>query len=803
MTHFSRCLLAWAGLLLLAGNAHAQTVGYGDWQLHLPANRPLRLADTGDRLYVTTENAFYFFDKKQNTSQVLSRRDGLNGGHVDALAYDSLTRQTVLVYSDANIDVLRPNGSVRNLSDVQRKLMQGTIQGGKVPVKQVSIGAGKAYVSTSFGVVVVDLKKLEISDTYTNIGPGGTVVTVYDAAVANGALFLATSVGLLRGSLTTNLLDYRNWTLYLPTPLGAPDQRVYSFLAVEAGQVYAAIDGNAHSVYKYIPATPPAQATWQPVPGTEAQQYRRLRSSGTGLLIMDDQAGVRRLDRNGGVTTVVPPAAGSSSIEDAVRSRDGNYYVANYSLGLERTAPGAGKTPEFFVANGPQTSLAYSLLADARSNKVDVFTGGYSERYFFLESGPQNGFYEYAGGQWTNYTDKVFPSTTDFPNPVRPVRGTRTPNGTLYVANFGSGLLEWNGVKNFRLFDDSTPAGTPLQGTFSIPGRVEITDLAATPEGKVWVVNRHLRNNGRSGLSLFDPATTTWQVIPFALGFDALDRIALDDNGYAWVSVSRKTDASSVGGPAIGLYAVDPSPTAPNPPRLFNTSSGLPDNQIYELAKDRRGFIWAATIKGVAYFREPEGPFATTQGFTQPFVTRGEGTGFNALFSEAVRTLAVDGADRKWFGTDRGLWLFSPDADEALLHFTTANSPLPSDRIVDVKVNDKTGEVWVATQAGVVTFRGTATVTEGPVKCTAVFPNPVRPDFAGTLGISGLANNALVKITDVAGHLVYATTAAGGTVTWNLTNPDGQRVRSGVYLVLSTDADGKNGCVSKVAVLSK
>ena len=122
---------------------------------------------------------------------------------------------------------------------------------------------------------------------------------------------------------------------------------------------------------------------------------------------------------------------------------------------------------------------------------------------------------------------------------------------------------------------------------------------------------------------------------------------------------------------------------------------------------------------------------------------------------------------------------------------------------MDVKVNDKTGEVWVATDAGVVTYRGSASVTEGEPHCTAVFPNPVRPEFTGTVGITGLANNALVKITDVAGHLVYATTASGGTVTWNMANAAGQRVRSGIYLVLSSDADGKNGCVSKVAVLSK
>jgi hypothetical protein len=281
---------------------------------------------------------------------------------------------------------------------------------------------------------------------------------------------------------------------------------------------------------------------------------------------------------------------------------------------------------------------------------------------------------------------------------------------------------------------------------------------------------------------------------------ETLERIALDDNGYAWASVARKTDPTNA---ALGIFAVDPSTTNPNPPRFFSTANGLPDNQIYELVKDRRGYIWAATIKGVAYFGDPAGPFASDAGFIQPDVLRGEGAGFKTLYSEAVRAMAVDGGDRKWFGTDNGLWLFNPDATEALLHFTTANSPLPSNRIVGVKVNDKTGEVWVATDAGVVSYRGSATVTEGEPNCTAVFPNPVRPDFTGVVGITGLANNALVKITDVAGHLVYATKANGGAVTWNMTNPDGKRVRSGMYLVLSSDADGKNGCVSKVAVLSR
>ncbi len=774
--------------MLLAGAARAQsTAGYGDWQLHLPTTHPTRLADDGDRVYVVAENAFYFFDKKLNTNQVLSRRDGLSDVAAVAVAYDSTTRQTVVAYRNTNLDVLTASGRVRNLSDILRK----SIPGSKV-INQLRVEAGKAYLATTFGLVVIELNKLEVSDTYSNIGPGGTVVNVYDAAVDNGFLYAATSAGLLRGSLTSNLLDYRSWTRYLPVPLSTT-QQVYHYVAACNGKVYAAV-GPLFSGSLYV-FNPIGAGSWQAVPGTYTAQFRNLRASSIGVLLMDDDAGVRRLDQNGAVSVVVPPTRGSST-QDAVRSRDGSYFLANYQLGLQRLQP--GQPAETFLANGPETSRAFGLLADARTSTVDVFTGGYSERY--QPSNVRAGFYEYANGRWANVTATTLPGPTDFPNPTSPVRGTRTPDGTLYVANYGGGLLEWQGPGKFRRFGQGMPAANPLLGTFGDANRVEITDVAATPEGKVWVVNRHLRE-GISGLSIFDPAATTWKVIPSTPGLDALDRIALDNFGYAWVSVARKSDRGGGSSAALGIFVVDPDNA--NAPRFFTKANGLPDDQIYELAKDRRGYIWAATIKGVAVFNDPSGPFQSTAGFTLPNVQRGEGTGFPALFTEAVRAIAIDGGDRKWFGTDHGLWLFSPDADEALLHFTTANSPLPSDRIVDVKVNDKTGEVWVATDSGVLAYRGGATVTEGEPKCVAAFPNPVRPDFQGVVGITGLTNNAIVKITDVAGHLVYATTAAGGTVTWNLAMPDGQRVRSGIYLVLSTDADGKNGCVSKVAVLSK
>ena len=775
MTHIFRfVMLGWfccAGLTSLAQN----TAGYGDWQLHLPSNRPLGLADAKDRIYVTTEASFFFLDKKLGTTQLLSRRDGLNDVGVTALAYDSVGQQTLLAYRNGNIDVIGQNGSVRNIPDVVRKNIQG-----KKVIYQVIATNASAYVATSFGLLNVDLTKLEIRDTYYNIGVAGRPVEVFSTAVWRDTLYAATPDGLLRGSLKANLLDYRNWTRE-PNPAGAQFWR----LAVQDGYVYAAANGAG--LYKLSGVG--GQRQWRAVPNTNAGFWRQLQPSKIGLLTLTDDSGVSLLTPATGVLrTLVPPAAAGQALGVA-RQPDGSLFLASYEKGLIRVLPNTGQLIERFVPNQPATSFAFGILADARTNTVNVFSGGFTDRY--LQQSLRAGFYEYKDGRWTNFTVRDYPAAIDYPNLMDLSRGTRTPDGKLYIASYGNGLLEWEAPGKFRQFTQGTLGSPLLSALVNAPDFTRVTDVAAEAEGDVWVVNRHNRP-GLSGLFVLKPSAGTWETLPFFPNSSNLDRIALDDNGVAWISESRKD--------GVGLWAVNRAGTGK---RHFTTENGLPSNELYDLVKDRRGFIWAATSAGVASFDDPSQVFeAGSAGrFQVPIVRRGEGSGFAALYAETVRCIAVDGGNRKWFGTDNGLWLFSEDVNEALLHFTTTNSPLPSNRIIDVDVNNKTGEVFVATDAGLVSYRGAASVTEGAPSCAQAFPNPVRPEFSGQVGINGLTNNAVVKITDVAGRLVYSTRASGGTVTWNLNDAGGRRVRSGVYLVLSADADGKNGCVTKVAVL--
>ncbi|RTQ44979.1 T9SS type A sorting domain-containing protein [Hymenobacter gummosus] len=771
----SALLLAFTLLAGILSASAQRTAAYGDWQLHLPTNRSRTLADAGDRIFVAAEDAFYVFDKQTTSIQRLSRRDGLNDVDVDALAFDSLTQQVVVVYRSGTIDLLSPEGRVvGTLSDIKRKAIVGKT------INSVSVARRLAYVNTNFGIVVVDLQRREVRDTYSNIGAGGVVAETFATTVLGDSLYAATSSGLLRGRLTDNLLNYQNWRVspsYGPRP-GNP----YRWLVTHQGKVYAGMFGD--NVLRAV------GNNWVRI-GFYTPDVRGLRSSAAGLIINELQR-VTILDtRTNTVRQQVQNHPKMPIPLDASRSRSGPLYVADFTNGLLRIE---GQNVESFVANGPASVQAFNILPDAASKTVTVFSGGYGSNY--AQNGYQDGFYVFdENGRWTNYNSQNY-SATDFPNFRDFSRGVRTPDGTLYAASYGFGLLEWKGPGQWKQYTYGMP-GVPLRTANSggDPEYTRLTDAATDPSGNVWVVNRSF-DRGGPGLFRFTPSTGEWQSGPTFAGSDNLERLAIDDLGHLWVARALALNP--------GVVAYNPETAAL---RNLNSTDGLPNSSVRDIVKDRRGAIWAATNVGVAVYDDPSSAFTPdAAGFRTPIVRRGAGSGYAALSTEVVRCVAVDGANRKWFGTDNGLWLFNEDADEGLLYFTTDNSPLPSNRIVDVAVDDRTGEVWVATEAGLVSYRGSATVTEGTPtakSCAKVFPNPVRQDFSGQVGISGLANNAEVKITDVSGKLVYQTRATGGTVVWNLADYNGRRVQSGVYLVLSADADGKNGCISKVAVLTK
>ncbi|MBT6808465.1 MAG: hypothetical protein HOA52_03135, partial [Flavobacteriales bacterium] len=228
-------------------------------------------------------------------------------------------------------------------------------------------------------------------------------------------------------------------------------------------------------------------------------------------------------------------------------------------------------------------------------------------------------------------------------------------------------------------------------------------------------------------------------------------------------------------------------------------SGNLPNNSVYCLANDLDGNIWVGTKEGVCVFYSPSSVFSGFNFDAQQIIVEENGFGQYLLNSEIVYTIAIDGGNRKWIGTlESGLFLLSEDGTEEIYHFTTENSPLLSNTITDVEINHKTGELFISTDKGLMSFRNDATSSENNISELTIFPNPVRENYTGIISISGLAYESNVKITDVGGNLVFETNSEGGTAVWDGTDFNNMRVGTGVYLVFSSDKYAREKAVGKI-----
>jgi hypothetical protein len=275
--------------------------------------------------------------------------------------------------------------------------------------------------------------------------------------------------------------------------------------------------------------------------------------------------------------------------------------------------------------------------------------------------------------------------------------------------------------------------------------------------------------------------------------------IIIARNGYKWVVLPR----------GFGLFVLDDNGTPENftDDRSVKTLVRDNDNRIisnvYSIACDLEGNIWVGTDQGPFIYYSPDRIFEEEITAFRIKIPRNDGTDLAdyMLGTERITSMAIDGANRKWLGTSAsGVYLLSPDGTSQIHNFNELNSPVLSNNISSISVDNKTGEVWIGTSQGVQSYRGNA--IEGGEKFSGVysFPNPVREDFPGNVTVTGLVRDTQVKITDISGNLVFETMSDGGMATWDLNNYKGQRVSTGVYLVFCASPDGKS-VVTKILVM--
>ena len=744
-----------------------QEIAIGQWRVHLPYYNCISVAPLGSKIFAATPTGIFYYDTQDNSIERVSKINGLSDLDINILAADPDRKQLLVGYKNGNIDIISEDGKTQNISDIKRK----NITGDKT-INNVLVVDRIAYISTGFGIVLIDLFKKEIKDTYL-INTNGGYINVKEVAVLNSEIFAATEKGLFKATLSApNLANYQYWSLVTQLPQGNINSITTANGSLYANYTSSKIDQD--TLYQY------QNGSWSYFNSTAVQNARRIQNIG-GKLVRITWYGAAFFNLNGSIDQAFGSYNfGGASPYQIYQDNSGKLWVADFNFGLVQTTNKIDFS--FIVPNGPTntSSTSYSALSDgtlyvARGNTDDTWGNFYlsPEIYVFKE------------GEWSVINKVNNPLITDMLDVLTVVIN---PNDEkqMYAGSYFNGLIEFKDKQATKIYNENN---STLERNF----RCGISGMSFDNVGNLWMVNT-ISNKPLHVLK----ADGNWK--SFTLnGINNTvftGRLLIDDFGKKWIQLPRGT----------GLFVYDDNGTiddvSDDKQTILNETigkGGLHTTTIYAMAKDLGGNIWIGTDKGISVFNNPGGVFTGSVFDAQQIKIEQNGVVSYLLESEEVTAIAVDKANRKWIGTrSAGVFLVSEDGTSEIKHFDTQNSPILSNSIMSIGINHTTGEVFLGTEKGIISYKSDATEPTKNFNGVYAYPNPVLPNYTGVIAIKNLVENAIVKIADTQGNIVYETKALGGQATWNGRKFNGDKVSSGVYLVFSSSTDGLKTDVTKI-----
>jgi hypothetical protein len=744
---------------LLAGQG-----ALGTWTSYMPYTNAKVIADADGKIFCSTEGGLFYFNRQDNSINKIGREDGLSGIGISTIGYSEQTRILVIAYEDANIDLIYDN-QILNISDIKRKQILGDKK-----IYSIFFRDELAYLACGFGVVVLDLSRKEIKETFDKIGSNGTQIKVNAIASFNDSLYCATDDGLYTGSLLgVNLIDFNNWSLNTAFP---GNGKIVNTIISTSNVLYANSrndDGNKDIIYTYD------GFKWEEYPFFSDRTIRHINVKDDQLIICSYND-FNLLSSSGELLKHLYIGFPQFALMD----ENGVLWIADSEIGLLQNTNSWEKVPI-----GPDGPSDISIAAlEVSQNKLVAVAGGRGTSLSNLFKRAE--IYTYFDNQWGGW--KV-DSLRDL------IKVVIDPNDRnhFFAASWGYGLLEF---KNNDLAEVYLDYNSSLQTIIPNDDFYRLGGLFFDNQRNLWVTN--------SGVS--EPVSVMtnkgdWKSFSFnnILSTLNLGDIIVTQSGHKWIILPSGN----------GLFVFNDKGTLDNTDddeflklSVRDKNNKIITNEIYSIAEDKSGNIWLGTNSGIVVYYSPARVFSDAEFYAQQIIVPREddpGLGDPLLGSETVTCIEVDGANRKWLGTrNGGVFLVSDDGLEQIHSFNTENSPLLSNAISDIAIDGQNGKVFFATDKGLISYVGEATTADDLFTDVYVFPNPVREDYYGDIVISGLVENTYVKITDLNGNLVSETRSLGGRALWDGTNLHGDRVQTGVYLVFCSNEDGSLTHVTKL-----
>lgn len=748
----------------------------GQWTGYQSYAHAESVVDTGDKIYCVTEGGLFSYNRADNSIQKLSAINGLSDAGVQHLAYNKENNVLLITYQNANIDLLIGN-EVFNLSDIKRKQIPSDKS-----INNVLFVGDNAYLSCGFGIVVVNLKRKEIKDTYF-IGQEGAYVNVQDMASDGTYFYAATTSGIYKAFISSpNLQNYNNWVKQTTIPHAAGK---FSKIQEFQGKIIASYSPDQYDQDELYQLN---QGVWSRIL-PEVKYVTDITTRNNYIVFVDQQELfiynenlelVKRIYKYAVAGVEFPTYAPQSAVLDdqnALWIADANNGLIKLGLENERIAP-----------EGPVDNQIFSMTMNG--NDLWLTSGGRDNAWGNLYMKAQ--FQLNRNGQWSVFDKNDFPIPNGFSDIVAVAVDPKDPDH-VFAASWGGGVLEFKQGKFEKRYDNfNSSLQTQLPNDAQAP-YVRIGGMDFDSKGNLWVTNSGVGNV----LSVFQ---TDGQWKSFEL------KGVANNSFVGKVIVTQNNDKWVITGRGQSMYVLNSTNDVVKEQKITAYFSNGKEEVYTEMSdpgdieEDKNGEIWVGTNAGVAVFTNPSAIWENgTVYATRPGLNLNDNLYHPLLEKESITAIAIDGANRKWIGTKySGVFLISDDGEKELEHFTIENSPLPANDITDIAINQKSGEVFIATGSGLISYMGEATEGTDNFNDVYVFPNPVRETYEGPIVVKGLLENTDVKITDISGNLVYKTTSLGGQAIWDGKTLNGNRCKTGVYLVFMNDATGETTKVTKL-----
>ena len=765
-------------LLFAVGHVVSAQSAIGEWRDHNSFVAARHVCVAQSEVYAATRMALFCYRPEGKEVIPMTKSNGLTDVGISAMAYDQASQCLAVAYANSGVDLMQ-GGKVYHIADIRY-----SGQGGDKKIYHIRFDGDKVYLATGFGIVVVDACRHEVAETYY-LGLDGESGVVYDVAFTEGHIVAGTDNGLMSAPRGSNRLHiYETWTRDTLSPLAGMSVRMLD--VCNNRLVVAACTDNPDSMTTFYQQGSDNWGTW----GTGT--VRSLRCCGSQI-VLNRFSSIEIYNSQFSLTDVITtlPTYGVAA-EDADMDSDGTLWIGHTWAGLIEVPRGYTEVSAHAPAGPFNDDYVYSLASTY--NKLYLCPGGKKPTY--ESAGILGSLSIFEKGEWSQISvaDGI-PAFQD----VLYMAVDPKDSKHISATSWGYGVLDIHDNQVQTLFDQSNTQGALEPFTSGTFIHHRVSGLAYDDQGNLWVTSS-LVDHGLA-VRYRDGSWRSFDISPVLQGLSVdkkeIDKLVWDSiTGYKWfIGKSNR----------LFVHDGESRQAVVNP----NNGSKLETHTVTCLVQDRSGDLWFGTDKVLKVIYDGYRAFANGgNGETSPvncsnILFNEDGINEYLMAYESITCMAVDGANRKWVGTsNNGLYLISANGLEQLHHFTTANSPLASDKIVALTVHPESGVVYVGTDMGLQSYRSTATVgyTE-PLADIHAFPNPVRPGYDGPIAVKGFTRDALVHITDARGHVVFSTTAHGGQAVWNGRTNNGDRVSSGTYYVFASDASGNMRSVAKILVI--